>query len=181
MLKALERAGGNVSAACKAAGVHKNLFYRLRKEDKDFASRVAAIKDKAARNNGRREALRESGMWQRVIDRRSALTELLKGQGKYTAELSVQVDVLAQLLVRAEDLACEIFSDQHKAVNVELSREGNPRETISPLETLYLNYMAHIQRVLRSLGMNTDSKERKTDNDAFGEFMNSFKEGMDNE
>ena len=105
---------------------------------------------------------------------------MLKKEGKYSSELSYQVTVAAQLLVRTEILAEEIFADSHKAVNVEISREGNTRESISPKEKLYLDLTAQTQKALRALGMNTDSKERKTDNDDFSKFMDDLK-GDDDE
>lgn len=89
----------------------------------------------------------------------------------------MQVNIAAQLLVRTDMLADEIFNEGHRAVNVEISREGNERESISPKEKLYLDLVQQSQRALRALGMNTDAKERKTDNDGFSEFMKEFREG----
>jgi hypothetical protein len=101
------------------------------------------------------------------------LVKLLKDQGKYTSELSMQAKVVAQLLVRTDYLAEQVFSPLHKPVSVEVSREGNSREKVSEIETLYLKYSDQAQRALKALGMNTDSKERKTDegSDSFTEFM----------
>ena len=113
----------------------------------------------------------------RIKNKKSYIVKLLKQQGKYTAELSMQVNIAAQLLVRTDMLADEIFNEGHRAVNVEISREGNERESISPKEKLYLDLVQQSQRALRALGMNTDAKERKTDNDGFSEFMKEFKEG----
>ena len=113
----------------------------------------------------------------RIKNKKSYIVKLLKQQGKYTAELSMQVNIAAQLLVRTDMLADEIFNEGHRAVNVEISREGNERESISPKEKLYLDLVQQSQRALRALGMNTDAKERKTDNDGFSEFMKEFREG----
>lgn len=113
----------------------------------------------------------------RIKNKKSYIVKLLKQQGKYTAELSMQVNIAAQLLVRTDMLADEIFNEGHRAVNVEISREGNERESISPKEKLYLDLVQQSQKALRALGMNTDAKERKTDNDGFSEFMKEFREG----
>lgn len=115
----------------------------------------------------------------RIKHKKDYIVRLLKKEGKYTAELSMQVQVVAQLLVRTDILAEAIFGDGHRAVNVEYSREGNERESVSPMEKLYLDYLGQSQRALRALGMNTDAKERKTDNDHFADFLSEFKEGTD--
>ena len=115
----------------------------------------------------------------KISGKKAYLVKLLKEQGKYTAELSIQATVTAQLLVRAEILATEVLADGHKPVNVEISREGNTRESVSPKEKLYLDVSAQAQKALRALGMNVDSKERKTDNDGFKEFMEEFSKDDD--
>lgn len=111
----------------------------------------------------------------RIKNKKDYLVKVLKKQGKYTPELSMQVDLAAQLLVRTDMLRDEIFDASHSAVNVEISREGNRRETISPKENLYRSYLEQSQSALRAIGMNNDAKERKTENDTFSEFMDAFK------
>lgn len=110
----------------------------------------------------------------RVKNKKAYIVKLLKEQGKYTAELTYQVDITAQLLVRAEMLGDEILADGHKAVNVEYSREGNERVTVNPKEKLYLEVLEKGQKALRALGMNTESKERKTDSDSVNNFFSEM-------
>lgn len=112
----------------------------------------------------------------KVRSKKAYIVKLLKEQGKYTAELIYQVEITAQLLVRAEMLGDEILADGHKAVNVEYSREGNERITINPKEKLYLEVLEKGQKALRALGMNTESKERKTDSDGFSDFYEQMKD-----
>ena len=106
----------------------------------------------------------------KVKNKKAYIVKLLKEQGKYTKELTYQVEITAQLLVRAEELNDEIMSEGHRAVNVEYSREGNERVTVNPKEKLYLSVLEQGQRALRALGMNTESKERKTDRDSVFDF-----------
>lgn len=115
------------------------------------------------------------GIERKIESKRKYIIQLLKKQGKYTAELSMQVTVAARLLVRGDMLAEEIFSDGHKTVNVEYSREGNERESISPKEKLLLEVSRETQKALQALGMNTNAKERRTDGDNFADFLNEFK------
>lgn len=112
----------------------------------------------------------------KLRSKKAYIIKLLKEQGKYTAELTYQVDITAKLLVRADLLGDEIMSDGHKAVNVEYSREGNERKTIDPKEKLYIELLEKGQKALRALGMNTESKERKTDGDEFNDFYAKMRE-----
>lgn len=114
-------------------------------------------------------------MEKKVRNKKGYIMKLLKNQGKYTAELSMQVTIAAQLLVKIDNLSEEILADGYKSIDVEISREGNERKSINPKEKLYLDYVQQSQRALRALGMNTDAKERRTDNDAFVDFLEEFK------
>jgi len=108
----------------------------------------------------------------RIKRKHDYIVRLLKKEGKYTPELSAQAKIVAQLLVRTDMLGEEIFSPNHSSVNVEISREGNERESVSPKERLYLNYLEQSQRALRALGMNTDSRGRKNEGeDTLASFM----------
>lgn len=112
----------------------------------------------------------------KVKSKKAYIIKLLKKQGKYTAELTYQVEITAQLLVRADMLGDEILADGHKSINVEYSREGNERITVNPKEKLYLEVLEKGQKALRALGMNTESKERKTDNDDYSKFLEAMNE-----
>ena len=117
----------------------------------------------------------------KVKSKKAYIVKLLKKQGKYTAELTYQVEITAQLLVRADMLGNEILADGHKSINVEYSREGNERITVNPKEKLYLEVLEKGQKALRALGMNTESKERKTDNDNYKEFLDAMNEEEEDE
>ena len=117
----------------------------------------------------------------KVKSKKAYIVKLLKKQGKYTAELTYQVEITAQLLVRADMLGNEILADGHKSINVEYSREGNERITVNPKEKLYLEVLEKGQKALRALGMNTESKERKTDNDDYKQFLEAMNEDEEDE
>ena len=91
----------------------------------------------------------------------------------------MQVDIAAQLLVRCDIIAEEMASEGYKSVNVEISREGNNRESINPKEKLYLSLLEQSQSALKALGMNTDSKDRKPGDDGLSDFMAQFKDNDD--
>ncbi len=115
----------------------------------------------------------------RINTRKAYIIKLLKDQGKYTVELTYQVKIAAQLLAKTDMLAEEIFSEKHEPINVEFSREGNERESISPKEKLYLDFSQQAQKALRALGMNTDGHERKTNADGLNDLLNLIKEEND--
>ena len=112
----------------------------------------------------------------RIKSKKNYIIKLLKKQGKYAAELTYQVEITAQLLVRTEILADEIFSEGHKVVNVEYSREGNERLSTNPQEKLYLDLLRQSQKALQALGMNTEGKERKSEEDSFTSLMSEFRD-----
>ena len=220
MLDALTRTNGTVRKACQLVGISPPTFYKLKKEDPDFAAEADACsrdmmvdlaegslmqrvlegdttatifllktrgkyrgwseKNIPSTEDIRRQREEAAAMDKRVkqmIDQKKRyIIKLLKEEGKYTAELTYQVELTATLMVRYNLVKDEIFSPAHRMVNVEISREGNTRETISPKEDLFLKIQADLQRSLRALGMNTESKERRTDGDDFGDFMKTMQE-----
>lgn len=115
-------------------------------------------------------------MQRRIAQKKSYIVRLLKKQGRYSAEMSMQAGLVAQLLVRTEELARQVFDARHVPVRTELSREGNTRETVSPTEKLYLDFLGQSQRALRALGMNTDSRARPPEGDNLGELLSEFRE-----
>lgn len=111
----------------------------------------------------------------RVRSKKAYIVRLLREQGRYTSELTYQVSIAAQLLVRADLLGEEIVRDGHRTVRVELSREGNERHSVDPKERLYLDVLRQSQRALQALGMNTDSRERRgPSEDGFADFMEAM-------
>lgn len=115
-----------------------------------------------------------SEMEKKIKNQHDRIVKLLKSEGKYSKELTYQVDIAAQLIVRTRMLKQIIFSGKHSPVKVEISREGNRRESKSEIEKIYEQYTIRLQRSLQALGMNFDAKDRKTDDDGFNDFMKKF-------
>lgn len=113
-------------------------------------------------------------MVKKVSNKKAYLTKLLKSAGKYSPEMAPQVAVVAQLIVKTEELGNSILSGEYDSIIVETSREGAPREKASAAEMLYLNYVDRVQRGLKSLGMNNDSRERKGNTDELNDFLKNF-------
>lgn len=151
----------------------KNRGYTEKIKPKEIKPKQEELQISACEDDEKTKQIME----QRVKRKKDYIIKLLKKQGKYTAELTYQVEITAQLLVRADMLSDEILNEGHKATNVEYSREGNERVTVNPKEKLYLEVLEKGQKALRALGMNTESKERKSDNDSFGDFMKIMQDG----
>ena len=117
---------------------------------------AAAIVDEASTKK------KQQRIKQRLRNKRNYITKLLKKQNKWMAEMTYQVEITAKILVRVELLEEEIFSAE--------------RVSLNPQERLYLESLEKAQKALRALGMNTESKERKGENDGLGNFLKEFVE-----
>lgn len=115
-------------------------------------------------------------MKRRIKAKKDYLVKTLKKQGRYTPELSMQVGLLAQLLVKTDLLAARVLSEQHRPVNIEISREGNTRQSVSVLERLYMDYVRICQSALRATGMNKDSREKLAGSDGMDDFLKQLEE-----
>jgi len=118
----------------------------------------------------------ETVMERRIRHKKAYIVRLMREQGLYSPELSQQVQLAAALLVRASYLESLMREPDYLPYVEEKSREGYPRYKAHPVEELYLKCMSQAQLALRALGLNADAKERKTDSDAFSEFMSKFSE-----
>lgn len=109
----------------------------------------------------------------KALNKKKYISGILKGQGIYSKEMSMQVSLLAQLWVKTEKLFRETIDAD--PIAVELSREGYERASVSVKEKLYLDYVDRCQKALKALGMNTDSKEKRSEPDSLNDFLDSFK------
>jgi len=111
----------------------------------------------------------------RVNNRKRYLTRLLKKSSKYSPEMSMQVKLAAQLMVKLDNLAESTLDPDYSPTIKEISREGYERTVVNPMETIYMNCAKQVQSSLKALGMNFDSKSKPGDgDDGFQDFVNSF-------
>lgn len=115
-----------------------------------------------------------SPLTSKVMRRKKYMMDVLKRAGKYTADLAQQVDIAARLYIRLRVYEEQMASPDYEVLIKELSREGNERLSVNPLESTYRLCLEQYQSALRALGMNVDSKERKQQTDAFSDFMNQM-------
>lgn len=108
-----------------------------------------------------------------IKNRKASIVKVLKSQGKYIPELFVQIDLLANLLMQLEKLHLQMSAENYSPIITEVSREGNERAVINPVETLYLQYYDRAQRAIKALGMNTDSRGVKIETDNLRDFIDA--------
>lgn len=109
---------------------------------------------------------------ERVQQKIEELKTTLRQQGGNPDAYTIQISITAQLWVKTEDLFQQTLS--RNPVNVQISREGNERETISATETLYCQYADRLQSALRSLGLTSDAKKIETEDKFFDDFYNDL-------
>lgn len=109
-------------------------------------------------------------------DLKDKTTTTLKKEGKYSPLYGLQVEMVSLLMAKIRLLMKEMERPEYNAIELEMSREGYDRKKINPCETLLQDYASLVLRALKGLGMNTDSKERKTEGDGFSDFMQQFKD-----
>ena len=152
------------------------IFYlKTRCRDRGYGN--TEVSESQAAGNEAKKSKADATAMRKLGAIKTGLVRALKSEGKYSDGLKFQIDSVAQLMLRVEMLKQEIFSSDHSSVNVETSREGNVRESVSPKERLYLEYLRQMQYALRALGLNMDSKVQKgAGDDGFDEFMKHLKD-----
>ncbi|WP_303031762.1 hypothetical protein [uncultured Duncaniella sp.] len=157
---------------------------KIGKRDKSLAKKVAkATADTSVdvKSGGSDSATTKSATtdWKaKVKNKRDTIVRVLKAEGKYSPEMSLQVNILAQLCIKADRLFQDTMDEN--PVVVEKSREGDSRAMVSVKEKLFLDYIDRVQKAIKALGMNWDSRDRKTESDdGFNAFLKEFAEDED--
>lgn len=145
----------------------RHLGYSTRRVDADLPA-----------YNGQSQAELESNELKRLnaefAKQKKHITELLKEQKKYTPELELQIEICAKLKVQEETLNKRLMVSGYSPTITEYSREGEPRNVINPVWKVHQDVTDQLQKALRALGMNTESKDRKSDGDTVGGFLEAF-------
>ena len=129
----------------------------------------------------RRSEEREQAQRVNVVDaekrRKQQILRLMRKSGRYTPDLSLQVELTAGVWARLDVLRDMMAVRSYKPVLVQKSREGDWRETPNPLERECRELTQQVQAGLRALGLNVDAKPRKDmETDTLGEFLDALKE-----
>lgn len=90
----------------------------------------------------------------KIEKKKLVIQETLKGCGLFSDELQLQIDMAAVLFVKLEDIT-SAMGDGYCPITA----DGR----INPLEKLLLSYVTKCQAALKSLCLNRDGKEVKTD------------------
>lgn len=113
----------------------------------------------------------------KIRNRKNYLIKVLEEQGLYQKEMAMQVEIAARLYIKIRELETSMSTSDYSPILKWESREGAVRKAVNPVEELYSDYLSRYQQALKALGMNTDSKERKTPkDDGLSNFLDKFNE-----
>lgn len=131
---------------------------------------------KTARSKSKPSHKRQS-LASKITSRKSYMIKVMKAANVYRDELAMQVQVAARLYVKIKEFEKEMSKDGYSPVSKWESREGAVRQAVNPLEELYSDYLSRYQQALKALGLNNDSKERKSQgDDPLNSFLDKFRE-----
>ncbi len=200
MLRLLEEHAGNVTKACKALGIHREIYRRWCKADPDFAgsammiigSHKEARKAEAARRPKRtpaapRETPGDDGLRHNSAaagaairaEHAGVLRSALKERGIYDAGLEPQIRSAASTW--AAIARCEEVTDVYSPMQVEISREGNPRITTNGTYEQLRRLQETYTRQMQALGLNFDAKTAPKEDDRLTEFMDRLNRDDDDD
>lgn len=144
----------------EAGDTTATIFYcKTRLKERGYSERMPVpVEDKK-----RAAEVQDTGerIKKRVTAKKNYIVRLLKKQGKYSPELSVQVTITAQLLVRSE-----VLSEQ---ITAEGKRTGPGAKAE---ERLLLETLRQAQYAVRALGMNADCKQAQIGTEALDLILN---------
>lgn len=89
--------------------------------------------------------------------------KLLKKEGRYSPSLLEQVEITASLIIQYQEI--EESLSMQSFVITQTSREGDTRAIINPLQQQSLQMVEKVQKALRALGMNLDTKQQNPKGD----------------
>ncbi len=99
----------------------------------------------------------------KVEAKKNYIVKLLKKEGRYSPSLLEQVEITASLIIQYQEI--EESLSMQSFVITQTSREGDTRAIINPLQQQSLQMVEKVQKALRALGMNLDTKQQNPKGD----------------
>ena len=119
----------------------------------------------------------------KVENLKVTIRRILQENGKYSNEMSYQIELLASDLLVFRRIREEALAADTKLIVVEKSREGFDREKENPIFILMARYADRVRKDLRALMMNQEiqqGEENKTkDDDALTKLMEQLSDKDD--
>lgn len=191
---------GNVGDACKALDIPRSLYYYWRNNDEDFAGQCTFIIDsfKAKKKEERRaksvpipetmspmggadgeptlepEAYRGKPASEISKAHSEFLRQSLRHRGLYDTSLEPQIRNAATLYASLYIL--ESVLDSYSPLQVELSREGNPRLVSNPVHDQIRKHTESYNSMMKALGLNFDAKVGAKEEDGVTDLINKMKD-----
>lgn len=189
-LRHLGECSGVVRRACERAGISHAAYYGWRRQDPEFAAQcdivIGSCKAQAREQREQRKAARVemtvepstgnapapyTGEPVKKIVRRHAdfLRKCMRDGGLYTPSAEAQIRATAKLYASIEVISSQI--GVFAPVQVEISREGNPRLVVNPVHDALRRHTETYTSMLKSLGLNYESKTKPQEEDGFADFL----------
>ena len=124
--------------------------------------------EKEAAHEKRLEAMKE-----RVELAKVTIREALEAKGAYSSMLDIRIETAAMLYTQAKMLFEEMAS-RGSVVNVETTREGDRRESLSPLYVAYLRCTKQLNDSMSGLGIEVKPDTTIENDDTLSKFLESI-------
>ncbi len=168
---------GKLLESIKNGDVQAQKFY-LQTKGRHLGYSTRRVDSELPAYNGQSQTELENNELKRLnaefTKQKKRITDLLKEEKKYTPELDLQIEICAKLKVQEETLNKKLMISGYSPTITEYSREGEPRSVVNPVWKVHQDVTDQLQKALRALGMNTESKDRKSDGDTVGGFLEAF-------
>ena len=154
------------------------IFFVLKTKGKSrgYSERDNVGDDSQPTKERKSKILSGSSLTKKVNSRIKKFTETMKEQGIYQPRFDEMIRLAATTSVKYDAVFAETMKSNYEPYRTEISREGNERLIVNPIEGLLRNLAEQLQSQLRALGLNTDSKPVQSGDDGMADFLSNFDE-----
>lgn len=151
------------------------LFYlKTKLKKRGYSERDNVGDDSQPPKERKSKILSGTSLTKKVNSRIKKFTETMKEQGIYQPRFDEMIRLAATTSVKYDAVFAETMKSNYEPYRTEISREGNERLIVNPIEGLLRNLAEQLQSQLRALGLNTDSKPVQSGDDGMADFMANF-------
>ena len=151
------------------------MFYcKTKLKHRGYSERDNVGDDSQTVKERKSKVLSGSSLTKKVNSRIKKFTETMKDQGIYQPRFDEMIRLAATTSVKYDAVFAETMKSNYEPYRTEISREGNERLIVNPIEGLLRNLAEQLQSQLRALGLNTDSKPVQSGDDGMADFMANF-------
>lgn len=175
----IELEGDKVESSFKehldAKDLNAIFFYlKTKLKSRGYTERDNVANDDQPTREKKSKPLTGASVTKKINSRIKKFTDMMKEQGIYQSRFDEMIKLAATTSVKYDAVFAETMKADYKPYKTEISREGNERLIVNPIEGLLRNLAEQLQSQLRALGLNTDSKPIQAGDDSMADFMSQF-------